>query len=88
MSYFFFALLGFFGKQMFFFHEQSGFFRNYRMGALLCTSVATAGVFSLDLFFLFYLGFLFLLKICFFDSGQILEMYDVSLYFPFMNTVQ
>jgi len=24
----------FFGRQMFFFHEQSGFIRNYRMGAL------------------------------------------------------
>jgi len=31
----FFALLGFFGRQMFFFHEQSVFFRNYRMGALV-----------------------------------------------------
>jgi len=29
----------------------------------------------------------FLLKICFFYSGQILEMYVVLLYFPFKNTV-
>jgi len=28
----------------------------------------------------------FLLKICFFDSGQILEMSVVLLYFPFTNT--
>jgi len=37
--------------------------------------------FSLDLGFLFYLGFL--LKICFFYSGQILELYVVLLCFPF-----
>jgi len=35
--------------------------------------------------FLFYL--FFLLKICFFYSGQILEMYVVLLYFPFTDTV-
>jgi len=30
-----FAFLFFFGRQMFFFHEQSEFIRNYRTGALL-----------------------------------------------------
>jgi len=39
----------------------------------LGSSVATAGVFALDL------GF--------FDSGQILEMFVVLLNFPFKNTV-
>ena len=43
------------------------------------TSVAIASFFSLDL------GFL--LKFVFFDSGQILEMYVVLLYFPFKDTV-
>jgi len=45
--------------------------------------------FSLDLeFSCFIWGSGFLLKIWgFFDSGQILEMYVVLLYFPFKNTV-
>jgi len=55
----------------------------------LGTSVATAVFFSLDLgVFCFVWGSeVFIKNLGFFDSGQILEMYVVLLYFPFMNTV-
>ena len=45
--------------------------------------------FSLDLFFFFLSGGseVFIENLGFFDSGQILEMYDVLPYFPFKNTV-
>jgi len=53
------------------------------------TSVATAVFFSLDLgFFCFIWGSGVLIKnLGFFDSGQILEIYAVLLYFPFKNAV-
>jgi len=51
--------------------------------------VATAVFFSLDLFFFCFIwgSGVFIENLGFFDSGQILEMYVVLLYFPFKNTV-
>jgi len=70
------------GKFWSFSSQQSG-------NTVLKTSVATAGFFSLDLgFFCFIWGSgVFIENLELFDSGQILEMYVVLLYFPFKNTV-
>jgi len=67
-------------------------FKKIRTGSRsqnVTVSVATARVFSLDLeFFCFIWGSgVFIKDLGFFDSGQILEMYVVLLYFAFKNTV-
>ena len=57
--------------------------------SVVCRTGLLLLFFSLDLGFSLLSGVLgLLLKIwCFFDSGQILEIYVVLLYFPFQNTV-
>ena len=57
-------------------------------GGALTPVAVFATVFSMDLGFFCLAGVLvFLLIICFFYSGQILEMFVELLYFPFKNTV-
>ena len=49
------------------------------------TQLPLLGFSTKSVFFLFYLGFL--LKICIFYSGEILEMHVVLLYFPLKNAI-
>jgi len=53
------------------------------------SSVATAGFSSLDLGFICFIwgSWVFIKNVGGFDSGQILEMFVVLLYFPFKYTV-